>query len=167
MESRVDGSDRLFVPMTRTIKASLLFFFLSLCGAAIFVTDHLRRQVAPSAPHELFVVVEHQLAAFRVADYSSAYRQAASGLKQKFTVSQFEEMIRRDFSEMTNAQRVEFGFAKINGSAAVVQVFFVEENGSTRSFLYSLTAEGVSWKINGVRPMPSAPPGHRAPGLRI
>jgi hypothetical protein len=153
--------------MTRTIKASLLFFFLSLCGAAIFVTAHVRRQILPPAPHELFVVVENQLTAFRVADYSGAYRQAASGLQQKFTVSQFEEMIRRDFGEMTSDQRVEFGFAKINESVAVVQVFFVDENGSTRSFLYSLTAEGVSWKISGVRPMPSAPPGHRAPGLRI
>jgi hypothetical protein len=153
--------------MTRTIKASLLFFFLSLCGAAIFVTDHVRRQVSPPAPHELFVVVENQLTAFRVADYSTAYRQAASGVHQKFTVSQFEEMIRRDFREMTNAQRVEFGFVKINGSAAVVQVFFVDENGSACSCLYSLTAEGDSWKINGVQPMQSAPPGHRSAGLRI
>lgn len=153
--------------MTRTVKASLLFFFLSLCGAAILVTDHVRRQFPPSAPHELFLVVENQLTAFRGADYPSAYRQAASGVQRKFTVSQFEEMIRRDFSEMTNAQRVEFGFAKITGSAALVQVFFVDENGSTRSFLYSLTAEGVAWKINGVQPMRSAPPGHRAAGLRL
>jgi len=153
--------------MTRTIKASLLFFFLSLCGAAILVTDHVRRQVPPPAPHELFVVVENRLTAFRLADYSTAYRQAASGVQQKFTVSQFEEMIRRDFREMTNAQRVEFGLVKINGSAAVVQVFFIDANGSTRSFLYSLTAEGRSWKINGVQPVRSAPPGHRPTGLHI
>ena len=137
--------------MTRTIKASLLFFFLSLCGAAIFVTDHVRSQVPPPAPHELFSVVEKQLAAFRAADYSSAYRHAASEVQQKFTVPQFEAMIRRDYGDMTNAQRIEFGFVKINGSAAVVQVFFCAGDGSARSFLYSLIAEGDSWKINGVQ----------------
>jgi Domain of unknown function (DUF4864) len=153
--------------MTRTIKASLLFFFLSLCGAAVFVTDHVRRQVPPPAPHELFAVVEKQLAAFRVADYSSAYRQAASGVQQKFTVPQFETMIRRDYGEMTMAQRIEFGFVKVVGSAAVVQVFFVGESGSARAFLYSLIAEGDSWKINGVQQMNSAPSGHRSIGLHI
>jgi Domain of unknown function (DUF4864) len=152
--------------MTRTIKASLLFFLLSLCGTAIFVTEHVRYQ-APPPPHELFAVVEKQLAAFRAADYSNAYRHAASGVQQKFTVPQFEAMIRRDYGDMTNAQRVEFGFVKVIGSAAVVQVFFVGEGDSARSFLYSLIAEGDSWKINGVQQMQRAPPGHRLTGLHI
>jgi len=153
--------------MSRKIKTSLLFFFLSLCAAAMFVTDHVRRLVPRPGPHELFVVVEKQLAAFRAEDYSSAYRHAASGVRQKFTVPQFEAMIRRDYGDMMNAQRIEFGFVKIIGSAAVVQVFFVSESGSTRSFLYSLTAEGDSWKISGVQPMQSGPPGHRPAGLHI
>jgi len=150
--------------MTRTIKASLLFFFFSLCASAILVTHHVRLQVRPPAPHELFAVVEKQLAAFRVDDYSSAYLQAASEVQQKFTVPQFEAMIRRDYGAMTNARRIEFGFVKINGSAAVVQVFFCGTNGFTRSFLYSLIAEGDSWKINDVRPMPTR---SRPTGLNI
>jgi hypothetical protein len=153
--------------MTRTIKASLLFFFLSLCGAAIFVTDHVRRQALPPAPHELFVVVAQQLAAFRAADYSSAYLHAATGVQQKFTVPQFEAMVRRDYGDMTNPQRIEFGFVKVIGSAAVVQVFLVGESGSVRSILYSLVAEGDSWRINGVQQMRSAPPGHRLTALHI
>ena len=153
--------------MTRTIKASLLFFVLSLWAAAIFVTDHVRRLVPPPGPHELFVVVEKQLAAFRAEDYSSAYRHAASEVQQKFTVPQFEAMIRRDYGDMMNAQRIEFGFLKIIGSAAVVQVFLVGESGSVRSFLYSLTAEGDSWKISSVQPMQCTPPGHRPAGLHV
>ena len=166
-EGEVDGSDRIFYSMTRTIKASLLFFFLSLCGAAIFVTDYIRPQVPPPAPHELFAVVEKQLAAVRAADYPSAYRHAASGVQQKFTVPQFEAMIRRDYADMTNAQRIEFGFVKVIGSAAVVQVYFVDESSSVRSFLYSLIAEGDSWKINGVQHMQTVPAGHRSAGLHI
>lgn len=143
--------------MTRTIKASLLFFFLSLCASAMLVTHRVRSLTPPPAPHELFAVVEKQLAAFRVADYSSAYRQAASGVQQKFTLPQFEAMIRRDYGEMTSPQRIEFGFVKASGSAAVVQVFFCGTGDSVRSFLYSLVAEGDSWKINGVKEMSDAP----------
>lgn len=36
--------------MTRTIKASLLLFFLSLCAAAVFVTAHARLHALPPAP---------------------------------------------------------------------------------------------------------------------
>jgi hypothetical protein len=150
--------------MTRTIKAALLFFFFSLCASAIVVTHHLRSQAPPPAPHELFAVVEQQLAALRAADYSSAYQQAASGVQQKFTVPQFEAMIRREYGDMTGPQRIEFGFVKVSGPAAVVQVFFCGADGSIRSFLYSLIAEGDSWKINGVRPMQSE---SRPAGLHV
>lgn len=150
--------------MTRTIKASLLFFFFSLCASAIVVTHHVRLRVRPAAPHELFSVVEQQLVAFRAADYSSAYRQAASEVQQKFTMPQFEAMVRRDYREMTSAQRIEFGFVKVNGSAAVVQVFFRGAGGSPRSFLYSLIAEGDSWKISDVQPMRNGP---RPAGLHV
>jgi hypothetical protein len=152
--------------MPRTIKASLLFFFLSLCGVAIFVNDHVRRQFPPPAPNELFAVVEKQLVAFRTSDYSSAYRHAASGVQQKFTMRQFEAMVRHDYSDMANAQRIEFGFVQVNGSSAVVQVFFIGESGSMRMVFYSLIAEGNSWKVSGVQPMQSAS-GHPSAGLQI
>ncbi|MEN3367937.1 MAG: hypothetical protein V7609_80 [Verrucomicrobiota bacterium] len=139
--------------MTRTIKASLLFFFFSLCAAAMIVTHRVRLQVPVPAPHQLFAVVEQQLAAFRVADYSGAYRHAASGVQQKFTAPQYEAIIRREFADMFGAQHIEFGFVKVNGPAAVVQVFFCGANGSIRSFVYSLIAEGGSWKINGIQSM--------------
>jgi hypothetical protein len=115
----------------------------------------VRLQVPPPAPRELFAVVEKQLAALRVADYSSAYQHAASAVQQRFTAPQFEAMIRRDYGDLTGPQRIEFGFVKVNGAAAVVQVFFCGANGSIRSFLYSLIAEGDSWKINGIQPMQS------------
>jgi hypothetical protein len=150
--------------MTRTVKASLLLFFFSLCASAIVVTHQVRLQVPAPVPHQLFAVVEQQLAAFRAADYSSAYRQAASDVQQKFTAPQYEAMIRRDYGHISGAQRIEFGFVKVNGPTAVVQVFFCDANGLIRPFLYSLTAEGNSWKINGVQPMRSGP---RPAGLHI
>jgi hypothetical protein len=150
--------------MTRTIKASLLFFLFALCACAIVVTHRVRLHVPPPAPHQLFAVVEQQLAAFRAADYSSAYRQAASGVQQKFTAPQYEAMIRRDYGDISGAQRIEFGFVKVSGATALVQVYFCGANGYIRSFLYSLVAEGDSWKINGVQPMQI---GDRPVGLHI
>ena len=104
------------------------------------------------------------MASYCGADYSSAYRQAASDIQQKFTAPQYEAMIRRDYGDISNAQRIEFGFVKVTGPTAVVQVFFCDANGSVRPFLYSLTAEGNSWKINGVQPMRSE---SRPAGLHI
>ncbi|HYJ04385.1 MAG TPA: DUF4864 domain-containing protein [Chthoniobacterales bacterium] len=150
--------------MTRTIKASLLVFLFALCASAIVVTHRVRSQVPPPAPRQLFAVVEKQLAAFRAADYPSAYRQAASGVQQKFTAPQYEAMIRRDYGDLSGAQRIEFGFVKVSGSSAVVQVYFCGASGYIRSFLYTLVAEGDSWKINGVQPMQI---GDRPVGLHI
>jgi hypothetical protein len=163
----IDESDRLYLPMTRTVKAALLFFFLSLCASAMLVTYQIRSRTPPPAPRELFAVVQTQLASFRVADYSSAYQQAASGLQQRFTLPQFEAMIRHACGDLTSARHIEFGFVKINGPAAVVQVFVLEEGGWERSFFYSLMAEEGSWKISGVKEMGSAPPGHHRAGLHI
>jgi hypothetical protein len=163
-EPAIDGSGKVYFPMTRTIKAALLFFFFALCASAIVVTHQVRLQVPPPAPHQLFAAVEQHVAAFRAADYSSAYRQASSGVQQKFSVPQYEAMIRRDYGDIIGAQCIEFGLVKVNGSAAIVQVFFPQQTGAVRSFLYSLIAEGDSWKINGVQPTSSA---SRPAGLHI
>jgi hypothetical protein len=145
--------------MTRTIKASLLFSVFALCAVAMVVTQRTQQNVPPPAPHQLFAVVEQHLLAFRAADYSSVYRQASSGVQQKFTPPQYEALIRRDYAEIARDQRVEFGFVKASGSTAVVQVFFRDPNGSIHAFLYSLIAEGDAWKINGVQPMRPTPRG--------
>jgi hypothetical protein len=137
--------------MTRTVKASVLFCIFALCAAAMVVTQRARQHVPPPVPHQLFAIVEQHLSAFRAADYSSAYRQASSDLQQKFTPPQYEAMIRRDYAEVGAARRIEFGFVKVNGSAAKVQVFFRDPGGSSRCLLYSLIAEDGSWKINGVQ----------------
>ncbi|MFN2507670.1 MAG: DUF4864 domain-containing protein [Chthoniobacterales bacterium] len=137
-------------PMTRPAKASLLLFFFSLCGVAFVVTHHVRERIAVPAPHELFAVVNEQLAAFRSADFPSAYRQATSGVQQKFTLPQFESMVRRNYAEITQSHRVEFGSVKVEGGTALVQVFFFAEDGSVRAFLYSLVSEDDRWKVGGV-----------------
>ena len=105
--------------MNRLVKISLLLFFFALCGAAILATHFARERTAPPATKELYSLVNRQLSAFRAADFDSAYRHAAAGVQQKFSRSQFELMIRRDFSPMTEAEHVEFGVVRVAGAAAL------------------------------------------------
>ena len=152
--------------MNRLAKIALLLFFFALCGAAIVIT-HLQRERTPApGTKELYSIVNQQLSALRSDDFDSAYRQAASGVRQKFSREQFELMIRRDFSSMTAAHRVEFGAVQVIGGAALVQVFLTAPDDTMRGFLYSFTAEAVGWKIDGVQPI-GPQPVRRPRGLHI
>ncbi|MEO5720087.1 MAG: DUF4864 domain-containing protein [Chthoniobacterales bacterium] len=153
--------------MSRLAKASLLLFFFSLCGAAFFITARVRERVAPPGPHELFAVVNEQLAAFRADDFGSAYRQATSGVQQKFTLPQFEAMVRRNYADMASAQRVEFGAVRVEGGTALVEVFFVARDGSVRVFLYSLISERGGWKVGGVEELNRYRPSQSPGGLYV
>ena len=96
--------------MTHIVKSFLLLFVVSLWAAAIIVTPRFARQTPAPAPRELYSVVNNQLTAFRAADFSRAYRNASTRVQQRFSLPQFERMIRRNYAEMmTETQRVEFG----------------------------------------------------------
>jgi hypothetical protein len=143
--------------MNRIVKVSLLLFFFALCAVAILATRWAGRRTPVPAARELYSVVSHQLSAIRSADFSSAYRNAATGVQQKFSLSQFELMIRRDFSPMTQAKHVEFGAVRISGATALVQVFLTAPDGAVHGFLYSFTAEADGWKIDGVQSLGKKP----------
>ena len=164
--SMPDQSSFRCLTMSRITKISLLLFFFALCGSAIVVTHlHQKRTPAPAA-QELYSIVNRQLSALRSDDFDSAYQYAATGVQQKFSREQFELMIRRDFSSMTEAHRVEFGALQVAGAAALVQVFLTTPGGEVASFLYSFTAEADGWKINGVQPI-GPQPARRPCGLHI
>ncbi len=141
--------------MTHGPKAALLSVLLLTCGVGFVVTHRLREQVPPPVPRELFAVVNAQLAAFQAADFQGAYRHAAAGVQQRFTVPQFEKMMRERYPEMVRRYRVEYGEVKVQGTSAVVQVYLLASDGSFRSFLYSLTNEEGDWKFDGVEELRS------------
>jgi hypothetical protein len=153
--------------MSTRIKTSLLLFFFSLCGSAIFLTSHVRVRAPSPAPRELFSVVNSQVVAFRSSDFPRAYSNAASAVQQKFTLRQFELMIRRDYPEMTRSHRIEFGFVKVQGATALVQVLFFAADGAVRPYLYSLVAEDSGWKIEGVELMRAPARGQALTGLHV
>ncbi len=136
--------------MLRLVKISLLLGFFALCGSALLFVHRSGHAAPAPAPHELFDAVNSQLAAFRADDFPGAYHRASSGVQQKFTLQQFEQMVRSNYTTMMHAQRVEFGSVQFDRGNALVQVFFFVEGGSVRSFLYTLVSEGAAWKIQGV-----------------
>jgi hypothetical protein len=152
--------------MNQLAKVSLLLFFFALCAAAALITHATRQRTPAPSAHELYSVVNLQLSAFRRADFDSAYQNAAAAVQEKFSRSQFELMIQRDFCPMTRAQHVEFGAVEVTGGSAMVQVFLTTPDGATRAFLYSFSAEREGWKIDGVQPL-GPQPLRRIPGLHI
>jgi hypothetical protein len=153
--------------MNRRTKSSLLLFFFSLCAAAIVITHYLQQRRPAPDPRELYSIVNSQLTAFRRADFRSAYLQAASGVQERFSLPQFENMLRQKYRAVTRSEHVEFGLVQVKGTAALVRVFVIGVDGSERGFLYSLVAEDGVWKIAGVEPLPPSPVPRRPIGLRI
>jgi hypothetical protein len=152
--------------MNRLIKVGLLVFLVALCFGAE-ITTHFRQHQPPApAEHDLYSVVNRQLADFRADDFTSAYEYAASGMQRKFSRTQFERMIRRDFASMTRVARVEFGAIRVADDAVFMQVFLIGSEGTVRGFLYRFMAESGSWKIAGVQSL-GPPSAWRLSGLRI
>ncbi len=160
----VDSLAIIGLQMTRILKGGLLFSLFLVCACALLFAHNLRRSLPAPAPRELFAIVNEQLIAFRSADFRGAYHHAAIAVQQKFTLPQFEKMVRQNYSEMTRAQRVEFGVVRMQGESASMQVFVFADDGSLRAFLYSFTNEGDSWKIDGVEELARDRSGHRLAG---
>jgi len=152
--------------MTHLAKSILLLFFFSLCAAAIIVTSRFQPPVPPPTPHELYSVVNSQLAAFRALDFSRAYYHVASDIQRKFSVPQFEQMIRHNYAAMTQQRRIEFGLVQVRNATALVQVFFFASDGNAQCFLYNFVAEDGGWKIEGVERIRGPHSGRRYTGLR-
>ncbi|MDQ6622469.1 MAG: DUF4864 domain-containing protein [Verrucomicrobiota bacterium] len=150
--------------MTSGTKAVFLSLFLLICALGFIVTQRLRERVAPPAPHDLFAIVNQQLAACRSSDIQSVYRHAAAGVQQRFSLPQFEKMVRERYPTMLRGSRVEFGLVRAEGANAVLQVFFLAADGSVRSFLYSFVHEDEAWKIDGVEELQIFQKGDRLAG---
>ena len=152
--------------MSLRLKICFLVFFFALCGAAVVGTHLARKRTPAPAARELYSIVNNQLSDLRANDFDSAYQHSASIVQQKFSRSQFELMIRQNFSLMEKAQRVEFGAVHLTGGTALVQVFLTAPDGGVIGYLYSFTAEKDGWKIDGVQPL-GQQPARRRPGLSI
>ena len=150
--------------MNALAKTGFLVFFLSLCATAGFLSHDFRQRMVPApAPRELYSIVNNQLAAFRADDFPRAYQHAAANVHQKFSLAQFETLIRNDYATMTHAERVEFGMVRVEGATAVVQVLFCSPDGTIHLFSTALWRK-ITLENRRSRNHNILPPGHHFPG---
>jgi hypothetical protein len=153
--------------MSQRGKVGLMFFFFAVCAMAALATYKEQRQLPPARPVDLYSVVHSQFQAFRAADFPRAYQHASAGIQEKFSVGQFEQMVRIDYAAIIEAERVEFGATEVRGRHAIVQAFFVGEDGGLTPCIYSLVNEGELWKIEGARVLRRIPRGERLDRTRV
>ena len=153
--------------MTRVLKSAALSFFFTLCLTAAFITHRLHTRPRALAPRELFAAVSNQVTAIRRANFATAYGQSSNDVQQKFTLPQFEQMVRRQYSQLGKGGRIEFGRVDVDELNAIVEATIVTGDGLAESFEFALVAEGESWKVSGVRAIGLANQRQRAIGLRL
>jgi hypothetical protein len=87
--------------------------------------------------------------------------------KPPLTVSQLEQLVRRDLPVTSSRTRIEFGSVRVEKDAAFAQVVLAEENGTTRAFIYKLVPASHSWKVASTQRLWFVPPAKILRGLRI
>lgn len=153
--------------MSHRGKISLMLLFFSVCCSAALLTYQMRMRQS-AVPHtDLYRVVVRQLSAFQDADFHRAYDEASSGVQQKFSLQDFTQMIRTNYSGIVRPGRVELGAVRVEGDRAYVEVFFIDRRGTVRPCVYILLNEGESWKIDGARMLPPWPRGRTLSGAQV
>jgi hypothetical protein len=152
--------------MRREIKVGIVLASFAVCVVAAMLQRAFELRRMQARPAELYEIVSRQVNAFREADYSRAYQQVSMHLQERFNVEAFAEFARKEYPQISHAERVEFGTVRFAGSHALVQVYFFTKGGEVVPCIYSLVYEDRGWKIDGARMEKRWPRGSRLGGTR-
>lgn len=152
--------------MNRLGKIALLVCAFSTCATAAIVRHYTAPRSPRQRPTDLFDVVHRQYEAFRNNNLSTAYSQVSRNLQKTWTLEQFTEMVRNDCARIAKAERVEFGPWQRRGNQVILQVFFVNGNGTVDPCIYTLVSEGDRWKIDNARWVRARSGAQRMRGIR-
>lgn len=134
---------------------SLLFCFLVAVPAFGESPSKPSSEVVKQTLH---LVIKSQLKAFRRGDFAAAYEFAAPGIREKFPVAAFTEMVKTSYPEIAANADVVFGLTFDDGDSAVVNVRVIGKDKAARRHQYSLERTGKDWRITGVVPLPENEP---------
>lgn len=119
-----------------------------LCAAA----EAVRRPSRPEVRREQESIVTRQLRAWRENRPAEAYACAARGIRARFPLAAFVEMVRRGYPAIAANRGAEFGAAFEAGATGEIAVRVLAEPGEAVRYLYDLVREDEGWRIAGVRP---------------
>lgn len=117
-----------------------------------FRAEKILPALAPQEnPRELYSLAESQIAAFRRNDFSTAYTYAASGIRQKFPLDQFREMVRSTYPHLTHSGRLNFGETQFAANVRASAMISVSNGSESVPMIYAFVKEEGKWKIEGVQ----------------
>jgi hypothetical protein len=102
-------------------------------------------------PRELYSLAENQITAFRRNDFRTAYSYAASGIRQKFPLDQFSEMVRKTYPHLTHSGRLNFGQVEFAANVRASAMIYVSHGSESVPMIYTFVKEHGIWKIEGVQ----------------
>jgi hypothetical protein len=96
-----------------------------------------------------------QLAAFRRGDWPGAYAYAADGIKARFTLDAFREMVSQGYGPIARSARGTVrGVQVLDPRHGIVVVRVEGQDGGLLDALYELVEEQGAWRIAGVLAKP-------------
>jgi Domain of unknown function (DUF4864) len=132
----------------------LLSLLFCIAAAQFACAETPSKPSAEAVKQTLHTVIKGQLEAFRRGDFAAAYEFAAPGIREKFPVAAFTEMVKTSYPEIAANADVVFGLTFDDGDSAVVNVRIVGKDKGSRRYQYSLERAGKDWRITGVVPLP-------------
>ncbi len=122
---------------------SLLFWF-SLSVVAPLQSD--------TPAEEIKSVIREQMKAFNEEDYRAAYRFASRGVKEQFSLTRFEAMVRTGYPQIAKSRAAAFGEITLmeGGARAFATVHVTGADHVTVKAEYRMVLEEGGWKIDGV-----------------
>lgn len=132
-------------------KLGIVLATFAVCAAAVVLRPLPARRAPEPHPQDLYTIVLQELAALRVADYSSAYRHVSLSMQERFNLDDFAEQARIERPETARFERVEFGTIAVRGRHAILPTYFFMPNGSIAVVHYTFVREEGRWKIDASR----------------
>lgn len=152
--------------MSRKAKTWLLASVLVVCCVAVVVRNHVSTASEEVRPSELFRIMAQQFHALQAEDFSQAYAHASFGVQQQMDLLQYAQKTRTELSSVLHSRQFELGTVRSSGKNALLQVFFLDEQGDVTPCLYSFVNEGEGWKVGGIRVLKRWQSGRRLVGSR-
>jgi len=126
-----------------------LLLFVLLFGATARGGDGMKPSEMKTK-EALHAVIDGQLAAFRKDDYAGAYVFADGAIKARFSLEDFEHMVRTGFPAIAHSASAKCGLSFDNGDEAVVNVRVFNADHESIDYQYTLRRDGEAWRITGV-----------------